>query len=113
MKNLAKTFLAVLLFAALVQTCLAQNNSSGGPGPVMQEGGGTPQEFSEIKSRILTMIEERQKRIGQEKSCVEAATNIDELKKCRPVGPMNGRGGQFQGGPGQQRSQQGGMGAGR
>ncbi len=113
MRVFVNTFLATLFLAALIQTGFAQTYPDSGLGPAIQEGGGkeiTPQQFSEMKTRILTMIEERRKRLDQEKSCVEAATNADELRKCRQERPM---GGQFQGGPGQQRPPRGGMGEGR
>lgn len=100
---------AALFLAALSQSVFAQQYPGGGPGgPGMQEGSGkeiTPQQFSEIKNRVLKMIEERQTRLTQEKACVEAATSGAELKKCRPERPMGqgGPGGHFPGGQGQQR----------
>ncbi len=57
----------------------------------------TPEQFSDLKSRALKMIEERKTRLEQEKACVEAATNIEEFRKCRPERPM-GPGGGFRGG---------------
>jgi hypothetical protein len=57
----------------------------------------TPEQFSDMKARALKMIEERRTRLDQEKACVEASTNIEELRKCRPERPM-GPGGGFRGG---------------
>ncbi len=116
MRVLASTFLAALFLAALLETGFAQTYPGEGPGPAMQNGGGkeiTPQNFSEVKTRILTLIGERQKRLDQEKSCVEAATTADELKKCGPRRPPGGQRGQLEGGFGQQRPPQGNMGEGR
>lgn len=109
MRVAVRTIVAALFLAALSQPAFAQQSPGSGQGPAMQEGSGkeiTPQQFSEMKTRILKMIEERQTRLTQEKACVEAATSGAELKKCRPDRPMGqggpgGPGGQFPGGPGQ------------
>ena len=69
----------------------------------------SPEQFAEMKARVLTMLNERKTRLEQEKTCVEASKTADELRKCRPeppMGPMGGQGGQggpFRSGP---RSQQ-------
>ncbi|HXX80870.1 MAG TPA: hypothetical protein VEI46_04930 [Thermodesulfovibrionales bacterium] len=47
----------------------------------------TPENFNEAKSNILQKIEERLTRLNEEKACVQAASNADELKKCRPQRP--------------------------
>ena len=47
----------------------------------------TSENFSEAKAGILQKIEERLKRLNEEKVCVQAAGNADELKKCRPQRP--------------------------
>jgi hypothetical protein len=47
----------------------------------------TPENFNEVKSGILQKIEERLKRLNEEKACVQAASSADELKKCRPQRP--------------------------
>lgn len=47
----------------------------------------TPENFPEVKSSILQKIEERLNRLNEEKACVQAAGNADELKKCRPQRP--------------------------
>lgn len=116
MRVFISTVLVALLLTALSQAAVAQMYPGGGPGPAMQEGNDkelTPEQFSQMKTRILTMLEERRKRLDQEKICVEAATSAAELKKCRPERPMGGPGGQYQGGPGQQRPPRGGMGGGQ
>jgi len=113
MKVTLSSVLVALLLMAFSHPAAAQMYPGGGPGPAMQEGGGkeiTPEQFKEMKTRILSMLEERKKRLDQEKTCVEAATSAEELKKCRPERPMGGPGGQFQGGPNSQRPPRGGMG---
>jgi hypothetical protein len=47
----------------------------------------TPENFNEARAGILQKIEERLKRLNEEKTCVQAASNADELKKCRPQRP--------------------------
>lgn len=47
----------------------------------------TSENFNEVKSAMLLRIEERMKRLNEEKACVEAAGNADELIKCRPQRP--------------------------
>jgi primosomal protein N'' len=105
-KRIVASMVVVVLFlAALSQVVLAQQGPAGGPGPAMHEMMGkeiTPEQFPEVKARVLKMIDERKTRLDKEKACVEAATNGAELKKCRPERPM-GEGGGMQGGPGQQR----------
>ena len=103
--------LVLALFAGIAP---AQQQPGGGRAPMMHDKSGkdvTPEQFAEMKARILTMLEERKTRMEQEKTCVEAAKTADELRKCRPeppMGPMGGQGGQFRGGPrGQQPGQPG------
>jgi hypothetical protein len=84
----------------------------------MQEDRGkqsTPETFSERKARVQKLLEERKTRLEQEKTCVDAAKNDDDLVKCRPQRPPMMQGGQgMQGGgmrgPGQQRPPMGGPG---
>jgi len=47
----------------------------------------TPENFNEVKSNILQKIDERLNRLNEEKACVQASSNADELKKCRPQRP--------------------------
>ncbi len=51
----------------------------------------TPENFNQVKSDILQRMAERMQRITEENACVEAASNPDELKKCRPGGPPQKR----------------------
>lgn len=47
----------------------------------------TPENFNEAKAGILQKIEERLKRLNEEKACVQAASDADGLKQCRPQRP--------------------------
>ena len=67
----------------------------------------TPENFSEMKTHMLTMIEKRRTMLDTQKACVEAAKNAEELKACRPERPMGMGGGN---GPGRQRGPRSGMG---
>lgn len=99
---------ATLFLSSISPAVLAQQSRpfpGAGPGPMMQGGAGkdfSPEQFTETKTRVLQMLEERKTRLEQEKTCLQAANSIDELQKCRPRPPM-GRPGGMQGGPGQQR----------
>ena len=105
-KSVAGLVVVVLFLAALSQAVIAQQGPGGGPGPeMMREGMGrelTPEQFSEIKARVLKLIDERRTRLDQEKACVEKAASDTELRKCRPERPMRPGGG-MQRDPGQQR----------
>jgi len=48
----------------------------------------TSENFDKTKADALQSIGERIKKLTAEKSCVEAATNVDELRKCRFGGPL-------------------------
>ena len=79
----------------------------GGPGPGMGKGMQqevTPEQFPEFKAQALKNIDERMKRMGEHKACIEKAQTHEEMKKCRPEQPMGG--GQMHGGPGPQRPPQ-------
>ncbi len=112
MRTVLSFVFAVLLAATLSQVAFAQGAPEGGPGmgpgPGMQQGAGkeiTPEQFNQMKTNVLKMIEERRAKLDQAKACVQAAKNPEELRKCRPERPMmgpGGRGGQFPGGSGQQ-----------
>lgn len=113
-KAIAGMVVVALFLAALSQGVLAQQGPGGGPGPAMREMTGkeiTPEQFPEVKARVLKMIDERRTRLDQEKACVEASKNDAELRKCRPerpMGPGGGmQGGGMRGGPGQRPSGQG------
>ncbi len=87
----------VIFLSALSQVGFAQQGPGPGPGKAF-----APENFNETKARVLRMIEERRERLDQEKACVEASKNTEELKKCRPE-PRMGRGGMNQQGPREQR----------
>jgi len=94
------------LFAMGPVTALAQQGPMGGPGPGGNEGMQkqfAPEQFPEVKARMLKMLDERKARIEQEKACVEKAANHEELRKCRSEPPM---GGPMHRGPGPQRPPQ-------
>ena len=77
---------AVLLGSTLV---LAQNNPPPGPnGQNGQQGGGQgqqqPQRFEEVKAKHLEHIAKHIAELQKAQSCVQAATNHDALRACRP-----------------------------
>jgi len=112
MKTLFSFAVAVLFLAALSSNTFAQQPQSG-PGPddqMMMRKEITPENFSEMKTHMLTMIEKRRTMLDTQKACVEAAKSADELKKCRPERPMGMGGGMHQNGPGRQRGPGAGMG---
>jgi len=109
MKTLFSFAVAVLFLAALSSSVFAQQAQSG-PGPddqMMMRKEITPENFSEMKTHMLTMIEKRRTMLDTQKTCVEAAKNAEELKACRPERPMGMGGGN---GPGRQRGPRSGMG---
>ncbi len=74
------------------------------PAPMMRNRAArdvTPEQFAEMKARILNRLDERKSRLEQERACVDASKNVEELRKCRPEPPMGpmGRGGRFPNGP--------------
>lgn len=94
--------------AALVMLIFSFSSAQmpGDPGPAGRDREMTPERFTELKTDILKRIDERTKRIEEEKKCVTAATNMEELKKCRPERPARPGGQGEQGRPfpfGQQR----------
>jgi hypothetical protein len=90
--------LAMAAFFLAVGAHYAPAQDAGGSGK------GAPESFQDRKARILKMIDERRARLDQAKACVEAATNDDEMRKCRPERPEGmGPGGMMRrGGPGNQ-----------
>ncbi len=105
MRTVLSFAFAALFVAALSQVTFAQSAPEGGPGPGpgFQQGDGkeiTPEQFNEMKSHFLKMLEEHRARLEQARACVDTAKNAEELRKCRPEPPM-GRpcGGKCQGGP--------------
>ena len=100
---------------ALAQQAVPQGQPGGpgyGPGPGMGRGMQqevTPEQFPEFKAQALKNIDERMKRMGEHKACIEKAQTHDEMRKCRPEQPMGG--GPMHRGPGPQRPPQTGGGA--
>lgn len=83
----------VLIFAALLLIVFSKVSFSemqaenAPPFYAMAEKEITPENFNEVKPKILQSIEQRMKRLNEEKACVDGANSADELKKCRPVRP--------------------------
>ncbi len=102
-KMIVASTAVVLCLSAPAYPAFAQMNPGDGGGPMMQDNSGkepSPEQFSDFKARILSKIEERKKRLDQEKACVEASKNMEDLKNCRPERPAGGQrpmGGGFQG----------------
>ncbi len=98
-------FVAILVLSVMGTTAWAQQEPGQGQGG--RNGTGktfAPENFQEMKTRVLQMLEERKTRLDQEKACVEKAGTMEDLRKCRPE-PQMGRGGMGgQGGPREQRS---------
>jgi hypothetical protein len=95
MKTLFSFAVAVLFLAALSSSVFAQQSQSG-PGPddqMMMRKEITPENFGEMRTHMLTMIEKRRTMLDTQKTCVEAAKNAEELKACRPERPMGMGGG--------------------
>jgi hypothetical protein len=112
MRTLFSLAVALLFLTAFSSNTFAQQQPGSGPGPNDQRMMGreiTPENFNEMKTHMLTMIEKRKSMLDTEKTCVEAAKNAEELKKCRPERPM-GMGGMRQNGPGRQQGPRSDMG---
>lgn len=113
MKTLFRLAVALLFLAVFSPNTFAQQQPGSNPGPDDRPMMGreiTPENFSEMRSHMLTMIEKRRTMLDTEKTCVEASKNADELKKCRPERPMGMGGGMRQNGPGRQQGPRSGMG---
>lgn len=103
MRVILRFAIVVLLLAGTSQVALAQQGPGGPAAPGTTGKTVTPEQFQEIKARILKMIEQRRAKLDEAKTCIEAATNNDELRKCRPERPERmGPGGRRYGGPGRQ-----------
>ncbi len=107
MRTLFRLAVAVLFLAAFSPNTFAQQQPPNDQKMMGREI--TPENFSEMKSLILTMIENRRTRLDTEKVCVEAAKDAEELKKCRPEQPMGMGSGMYKNGPGRQRGPGAGM----
>lgn len=110
MKTLFSLAVAVLFLTAFSPNTVAQQPGNG-PGPDDQKMMGreiTPENFSEMRTHMLAMIEKRRAMLDTHKTCVEAAKNAEELKQCRPERSMR-MGGMRQNGPGRQQGTLSGM----
>lgn len=92
MKKILAPVIAVMFVMLVFGFSSAQ--APGGPPPADKEI--TPEKFGELKADLLKRIDDRMQRIAEEKTCVSAATNMEELRKCRPQRPAGpgGPGGQ-------------------
>jgi len=111
MRVVAVMVVVVLVMGVGASLVLAQQGQMGGPGPGPGMGKGmqqevTPEQFPEFKAQALKNIDERIKRMGEHKACIEKAQTHEEMRKCRPEQPMGG--GQMHRGPGPQRPPQAG-----
>ncbi len=108
MKKIVGLAVGVLFLSAFSQVAHAQQVPGNGPASGVRNETGktvTPEQFQEKKAHVLKMIEEHRAKLDQAKACIEAASNIEELRKCRPEPPMGmGPGaGMRRGGPREQR----------
>lgn len=82
----------LVLALLLASTAAYADNSVAAPSTPPAQGGaaggapGQGERFEEVKAKILA-------RIQQHQACVQAATNIEGLKACRPKEGEGGRGG--------------------
>jgi hypothetical protein len=103
MRVILRFAIVVFLLAGISQVALAQQSTGSPAAPGGTGKTVTPEQFQERKARILKMIEERRAKLDQAKTCIEAATNNEELRKCRPEPPEGmGPGGKHHDGPGKQ-----------
>ncbi|MHB8846220.1 MAG: hypothetical protein ACYC7L_15920 [Nitrospirota bacterium] len=97
---------AVLFLVAGSFAAIAQQGPMGS-GPGMRGGGQqvvTPEQFPDLKARALKNIDERIKRMGEHRACIEKAQTHEEMRNCRPEPPMGG--GPMHRGPREQRPPQ-------
>lgn len=106
MRSAAIIGIVVVFLAAGSFAAMAQQGPAGGPGggPGMRGQEVTPEQFPELKARVLKMLDERQVKLEEHRACVEKAQSHEEMRKCRPESPMGG--GPMHRGPGQQRPPQ-------
>jgi hypothetical protein len=109
MKNYVVVSVALMLMAlpalSMAQTAAPPSSPSGLPATSMAPGGasgaqGQPNgRFEEHKAEVLKRINEHISEATNRKSCVEAATDHEQLKACMPEKGMGEHGG-WQHGPG-------------
>ncbi len=97
MKKIIITAAVLMVFIVFSGVSFSQPPAEDTPGFIAEDKEIPPGNFEELKSLILKRIDDRMKRLQDEKTCVEVAKNSEELKKCKPERP---------GGPGRWKSQQ-------
>ena len=103
MRGILRFAVLVLFLTGISQVALAQQGTGGQAAQGTTGKTITPEQFQQRKDYILKMIDERRAKLDQAKTCVETATNNDELRKCRPERPERmGPGGRRHSGPGRQ-----------
>jgi len=98
MKRILVIVIAALFVFSMVQSLFAQAPADGTPPMLRGNKPAQPQSFEETKAGLLKRMDDRIKRMTEERACVEAAKNQDDLKKCRPERPAP-PGGQVPGAP--------------
>ena len=101
MRFILRFAIVVLFLTGLSQVALAQQ-AGGPPAPGTTGKTAAPEQFQDRKARILKMIDERRANLDKARACIEAASNNDELRKCRPERPEGMGPGRRHGGPGRQ-----------
>ena len=94
MKRIIVIMLAVMFVISFSLVSSAQMPAGSAPA-VKGEQQVPAKKFDDFKAGLLKRLDERIKRLTEEKACVEAAKDREELKKCRPERPEG------PGGPGQ------------
>jgi hypothetical protein len=79
MNRYTVTLLSALAVATL-STAVAADPAAPAAGPMMH--GPSPEMFQKMKARILDMQQKRIQVLQQASSCVQAATNMDQIKDC-------------------------------
>jgi len=87
----AKSIAAILLVAStavLAQTAPPRPQAdSGGPTAPGPQGGQDERRFEEFKQNLLARLADRIARMQHLQSCVQSATNREQMKACRPQRP--------------------------
>lgn len=92
MKTLIAAIFTAMLLVMFPEVSFSQAPPEGAPPSRGLQGKEiTPENFNEVKSSIIKRIDDRLMKLTEEKTCVKAANNADELKKCRTGGPAQMR----------------------
>jgi len=105
MKRILVIVIAAVFVFSMAQSLFAQAPADGTPPMLRGDKPAQPQSFEETRASILKRIDDRIRRSTEERACVDASKNMDELKKCRPERPAP-PGGQMPGGSGMMQRQQ-------